>query len=193
MLVACRAGSRQTAGSRQCERCDEERPSLGYNSHEVGMTTARSYCVALRKVSVFPVGKMRSNTGRCSFLPGIWLPPSTLAVGVASNRAIATRDQCGRSSSLCHRDYGTEAGRRVGKRCRCRPSPYMNNVLEQDCRFIKKRVAASLWFRSVDGALNTIAGYESMHMIRKGQIRWLAKVDVVGQIRLIRQIYGIAA
>jgi transposase-like protein len=81
----------------------------------------------------------------------------------------------------------------LGSRCRCRPSPYMNNVLEQDHRFIKKRIAASLWFRSVGGALNTIAGYESMHMIRKGQIRWLAKGDVGGQIRFIHQIYGIAA
>jgi len=81
----------------------------------------------------------------------------------------------------------------LGRRCRCRPSPYMNNVLEQDHRFIKKRIAASLWFRSVSGALNTIAGYESMHMIRKGQIRWLAKGDVVGQVRFINQIYGIAA
>ena len=81
----------------------------------------------------------------------------------------------------------------LGRRCRCRPSPYMNNVLEQDHRFIKKRIAASLWFRSVGGALNTIAGYESMHMIQKGQIRWLAKGDVVGQIRFIHQIYGIAA
>ena len=55
----------------------------------------------------------------------------------------------------------------LGRRCRCRPSPYMNNVLEQDHRFIKKRIAASLWFRSIGGALNTIAGYESMHMIPK--------------------------
>jgi len=37
-----------------------------------------------------------------------------------------------------------------------------DNVLEQDHRFIKKRIAASLWFRSVGGALNTIAGYESI-------------------------------
>ena len=81
----------------------------------------------------------------------------------------------------------------LGRRYRCRPSPYMNNVLEQDHRFIKKRIAASLWFRSVGGALNTIAGYELMHMIRKGQIRWLAKGDVVGQIRFIHQVYGIAA
>ena len=81
----------------------------------------------------------------------------------------------------------------LGRQCRCRPSPYMNNVLEQDHRFIKKRIAASLWFRSVGGALNTIAGYESMHMIRKGQIRWLAKGDVVGQVRFIHQVYGVAA
>jgi transposase-like protein len=74
-----------------------------------------------------------------------------------------------------------------------RPESYLNNVLEQDHRFIKKRIAARLWFRSVRGALNTIAGYESMHMIRKGQIRWLEKGDVIGQIRFIHQIYGIAA
>ena len=43
------------------------------------------------------------------------------------------------------------------------------------------------------GALNTIASYESMHMIRKGQIRWLANGDVVGQVRFIHQVYGIAA
>jgi len=81
----------------------------------------------------------------------------------------------------------------LGRRCLYRQSPYMNNVLEQDHRFIKKRIAASLWFRSVGGALNTIAGYESMHMIRKGQVRWLAKGDVVGQVRFIHQVYGITA
>jgi integrase len=29
----------------------------------------------------------------------------------------------------------------LGRRCRCRPSPYMNNIVEQDHRFIKKRIA----------------------------------------------------
>src|SRR5437667_3695631 len=55
----------------------------------------------------------------------------------------------------------------LGRRCRCRLSPYLNNILEQDHRFVKKRIAASLWFRSVDGALRTIEGYEAMNMIRK--------------------------
>ena len=52
--------------------------------------------------------------------------------------------------------------------------------IEQDHRFIKKRIVASLWFRSVEGARRTIDGYEAMHQIRKGQIRRLAKGDVVG-------------
>ena len=58
---------------------------------------------------------------------------------------------------------------------------------------MKKRVVASQWFRSVDGALNTIAGYEAMNMIRKGQIRWLPKTDSVGQMRFIERLFGIAA
>jgi hypothetical protein len=45
----------------------------------------------------------------------------------------------------------------------------MNNILEQAHRFVKKRVATSQWFRSVDGALNTIAEYKTMNIIRKGK------------------------
>jgi len=32
----------------------------------------------------------------------------------------------------------------LGRRCRCRPSPYLNNILEQDHRFVKKRIAAGV-------------------------------------------------
>jgi transposase-like protein len=81
----------------------------------------------------------------------------------------------------------------LGRRCHCRRSPYLNNRVEQDHRFIKKRITASLGFRSVEGALNTIAGYEAMHMIRKGQVRWLAKGDVLGQRAFIHSLFGIAA
>jgi hypothetical protein len=83
--------------------------------------------------------------------------------------------------------------RAVVSGCSCRPSAYTNNVLEQDHRSIKKRIAASLWFRSVAGALNTIDGYEAMNMIRKGQTRWLAKGDVVGQISFIHRLFGIVS
>ena len=86
-----------------------------------------------------------------------------------------------------------KASGELSRCCRCRPCPYLNNVLEQDHRFIKKRIAASLWFRSVHGGIRTIAGYEAMNMIRKGQVRWLAKGNVVGQIRFIQEAFGIAA
>ena len=81
----------------------------------------------------------------------------------------------------------------LSRRCRCRCSPYLNNIIEQDHRFIKKRIAASLWFRSAEGALRTIDGYEAMHLIRKGQIRWLQKGDVVGQREFIHNLFGVAA
>jgi transposase, IS6 family len=81
----------------------------------------------------------------------------------------------------------------LGRRCRCRPSPYLNNIIEQDHRFIKKRIVASLGFRSAEGAWRTIEGYEAMHMIRKGQIRRLGKRDTVGQRRFIHNLFGIAA
>ena len=86
-----------------------------------------------------------------------------------------------------------DLNRRTGTQLPLPTCAYLNNIIEQDHRFIKKRIAASLWFRSVDGALNTIAGYEAMHMIRKGQIRWLPKGDTVGQIRFVKQIFGLAA
>src|SRR6478752_8790637 len=63
--------------------------------------------------------------------------------------------------------------------CRHRPVPYLNNVLEQDHRAIKRRVRASQNFRSFWGAWRTIAGYEAIHMIRKGQAYGSAKVRLL--------------
>jgi hypothetical protein len=51
----------------------------------------------------------------------------------------------------------------------------------------------SQWFRSVDGALRTIAGYEAMNIIRKRQIRWLSKADIVGQAQFIDRILRVVA
>ncbi len=58
---------------------------------------------------------------------------------------------------------------------------------------MKKRVVASQWFRSVDGAVNTIAGYEAINIIRKGQIRWLPKDDIIGHMRFIERTLGLPA
>src|SRR6266446_4628049 len=59
---------------------------------------------------------------------------------------------------------------KLGRRCRCRTCPYLNNLVEQDHRAIKRRVNASQGFGSFHGALRTIQGYAAVHMIRKGQV-----------------------
>ena len=83
--------------------------------------------------------------------------------------------------------------RELGRRCRCRTCPYLNNLIEQDHRAVKRRVNAKQGFRSFDGAWRTIQGYEAMHMIRKGQVRWLPKGDVAGQVLFINQTFGLKA
>ena len=80
----------------------------------------------------------------------------------------------------------------LSQSCQCRRSRYMNNLIEQDHRFIKKRMVASQWFRSVEGAVNTIQGYEAMHMISKGQVRWLPKGDIIAQVRFVNCVFGLA-
>jgi transposase-like protein len=60
--------------------------------------------------------------------------------------------------------------------CQHRPVPYLNNVLEQDHRAIKRRVNASQGFRSFWATWRTLAGYEVIHMIRKGQACGSAQV-----------------
>ena len=75
-----------------------------------------------------------------------------------------------------------------------RPVQYLNNVLEQDHRAIKRRVRASQHFRSFWGAWRTIAGYEAIHMIRKGQACCSAAGAKVGLLhRFILGLFGIEA
>ena len=76
--------------------------------------------------------------------------------------------------------------------CQHRPVPYLNNVLEQDHRPIKRRINASQHFRSFWAAWRTIAGYEAIHMIRKGQACWSAMGNGSGSLhRLIVGMFGI--
>ena len=75
--------------------------------------------------------------------------------------------------------------------CGHRPVQYLNNVLEQDHRAIKCRVRASQHFRSFWCAWRTIAGYEAIHMIRKGQAYGSAAGAKVGLVH--RSILGLFA
>lgn len=74
-----------------------------------------------------------------------------------------------------------------------RPVKYLNNMIEQDHRRIKRLVKPGLGFGSFNTARRTLKGYEAMAMIRKGQIQNVDREDVTGQISFIHQIFGIAA
>ena len=79
----------------------------------------------------------------------------------------------------------------LGRRCQCRPVRYLNNIVEQDHRAIKRRVRASQGFRSFHSAARTIQGIETVNMIRKGQIRWLAKDNIAGQVAFVTGLFGL--
>ena len=50
-----------------------------------------------------------------------------------------------------------------------RSSKYLNNLIEQDHRGVKQRIAVTLGFKGFMNAAITIAGIELMHRIREGQ------------------------
>ena len=60
-----------------------------------------------------------------------------------------------------------------------RSSKYLNNLIEQDHRSVKQRIAVMLGFKQFRNAAITIAGIELMHRIRKGQFG-LRRCDIQG-------------
>ena len=74
--------------------------------------------------------------------------------------------------------------------CQLRPVKYLNNLIEQDHRFIKRLVKTGLGFFSFLTAWRTLRGYETMHMIRKGQVQ---AGGVQAQVKFVDSLFGLAA
>jgi transposase, IS6 family len=74
-----------------------------------------------------------------------------------------------------------------------RQSKYLNNIIEQDHRFIKSRVNPGLGFFSFNTARRTIGGYEVTNMIRKVQVEGIGKCDIRGQVRFVESLFKVAA
>ena len=79
------------------------------------------------------------------------------------------------------------------RRVRLRQCKYLNNIVEQDHRTVKKRVWLAKGYGSFQSAWRTLQGIEAVAMIRKGRVRWLAQGDAVGQAHFIAELFGIAA
>jgi transposase, IS6 family len=66
------------------------------------------------------------------------------------------------------------------------------HIIEQDHRFMKRRIRPGLGFFSYATAWRTIRGYEAMHMIRKGQLMGAAKGSIRAQNQFIAGLFGLA-
>ena len=79
------------------------------------------------------------------------------------------------------------------RRCRHRPVQYLNNIIAQDHRAVKRRMNAKQGFREFQAARRTIQGYEAIHMLRKDQVRRVSgKKDVRRQNRFIDRLFELA-
>jgi len=73
--------------------------------------------------------------------------------------------------------YNAEAGTTV----EIRQCKHLNNLVEQDHRFVKQKMRAALCFKTFRTAAATIMGIELAHMIRKGQVRPLSGASEADQ------------
>jgi putative transposase len=70
-----------------------------------------------------------------------------------------------------------------------RQTKYLNNIVEQDHRAVKRMTRPMLGFKSFHPARCTLAGIELVHMLRKGQMDNGSKPDLTK----IEQFYSLAA
>lgn len=78
------------------------------------------------------------------------------------------------------------------KKSKIRQVKYLNNLVEQDHRGVKRITNAALGYQSFHTAWRTIRGIEIMRMIYKGQIKGVSKKDVLAEKKFIDSLFGIA-
>ena len=79
------------------------------------------------------------------------------------------------------------------KTTKLRQVKYLNNIVENDHKSVKRKSRYRQWYQSFATARKTIDGMESMRMIQKGQLKNIAKGDICAQNKLIEKLFGLAA
>ena len=74
-----------------------------------------------------------------------------------------------------------------------RQRKYLNNIVEQDHRRIKRQVRPGLGFGGLRIARHTLAGYEAMAMIREGQVHNIGGRDMQAQTAFVADLFEVAA
>ena len=65
--------------------------------------------------------------------------------------------------------------------------------MEQDHRRIKRLIRPGLGFGGLETAKRTVAGYEVMAMIRKGQVNKVDSRDMRAQAAFVADLFGVNA
>jgi transposase, IS6 family len=81
----------------------------------------------------------------------------------------------------------------LSRRCRLRQCKFLNNIVEQDHRNVKRRTKLAMGYGSFRTAWRTLQGIETMHLLQKGRVRRVPKDDVMAQIRFLHQLFGLPA
>jgi len=76
---------------------------------------------------------------------------------------------------------------------RLRQAKYLNSIVEQDHRRVKRLVRPGLGFGSLRTARRTLAGYEAMAMMRKGQVHQVNGRAMRAQSTFVAELFGLAA
>ncbi|WP_284948170.1 DDE-type integrase/transposase/recombinase [Acidisoma cladoniae] len=76
---------------------------------------------------------------------------------------------------------------------RLRQCKYPNNIVEQDHRLIKRLVRPGLGFGSLPTARRTLASYEAVAMIRKGQVHNIGGRNRQAQTGFVADLFQIVA
>jgi putative transposase len=92
----------------------------------------------------------------------------------------------GEANAAAIRRYNQEHGTAII----IRQVKYLNNLVEQDHRGVKRITRPMLGFKSFDTAQSTLAGIELMHMLKKGQ---LSGAEAVEGLTPAEQFYALAA
>ena len=66
------------------------------------------------------------------------------------------------------KDYNKESNSRI----KVRQCKYLNNIVEADHRFVKRKMKQAMGFETFESATATIKGIEMWRMIKKGQTKW---------------------
>ena len=96
---------------------------------------------------------------------------------------------------LAHPKAVTEMEQAGGlwRRLRLRQVKYLNNIVEQGHRWVKRLTRPGLGFGGFWAARRTIAGIGTMAMVRKGQIRSISGNAIRAQAAFVTDLFEVAA